>query len=264
MRGGLSRRHCEEPLRRSNPESLRGGSLDCFASLAMTEIDARASLFPLHLACRHALSFSRLVLPELCLVSPPTQSQEGAGKTGCRQAPAVRCAKCTRRKTAQQHTGGADHSAFPARWSDGLCRDLPGAELSFWPPSPRELDDAVCPVGLARIFARLDRSNDGQDHTVLPYARPALSPQYSRPCTRNRKLTGETKPSSAVRLHAGVELTGTTRPARPISCRRCRVHRKPGSRSRRPRDRPSSVSRDGQHIRQNLISVKWNIFAAGA
>ena len=32
-------------------------------------------------------------------------------------------------KTAQQHTGGADHSAFPARWSDGLCRALPGAEF---------------------------------------------------------------------------------------------------------------------------------------
>ncbi|RXH01847.1 hypothetical protein EAS61_05200 [Bradyrhizobium zhanjiangense] len=32
----LSSRHCEEPLRRSNPESLRGTSLDCFASLAMT------------------------------------------------------------------------------------------------------------------------------------------------------------------------------------------------------------------------------------
>src|SRR4029079_19031387 len=71
--------------------------------------------------------------------------QEGAGKAGCRLAPAVRCAKSTRRKTAQQHTGGANHSAFPARWLDGLCRALPGAELSLWPPSPRELDDAVRP-----------------------------------------------------------------------------------------------------------------------
>ncbi|MDE5463075.1 hypothetical protein GWG67_20760 [Bradyrhizobium sp. CSS354] len=32
--------HCEEPLRRSNPESLRGGTLDCFAVLAMTEREA--------------------------------------------------------------------------------------------------------------------------------------------------------------------------------------------------------------------------------
>src|SRR3954466_7658251 len=57
--------------------------------------------------------------------------QEGAGKAGCRLAPAVRCAKSTRRKTAQQHTGVANHSAFPARWLDGLCRALPGAEFSL-------------------------------------------------------------------------------------------------------------------------------------
>ncbi|RZM97986.1 hypothetical protein CWO91_37420 [Bradyrhizobium genosp. SA-3] len=38
MRAQLSQhRHCEEPLRRSNPESLRCDSLDCFAALAMTE-----------------------------------------------------------------------------------------------------------------------------------------------------------------------------------------------------------------------------------
>ena len=38
----------------------------------------------------------------------------------------------------------------------------------------------------------LDRSNDGQDHTVLPYARLAISPQFFQPCRRSRKLTGET------------------------------------------------------------------------
>src|SRR5437868_1859415 len=57
------------------------------------------------------------------------QTQEGAGKAGADLAPAVRCAKSTRRKTAQQHTGVANHSAFPARWLDGLCRALPGAEF---------------------------------------------------------------------------------------------------------------------------------------
>ncbi|PDT83660.1 hypothetical protein CO669_33175 [Bradyrhizobium sp. Y36] len=34
--GGSKARHCEEPLRRSNPDCLRGKSLDCFATLAMT------------------------------------------------------------------------------------------------------------------------------------------------------------------------------------------------------------------------------------
>ncbi|RQH10256.1 hypothetical protein EHH60_24590 [Bradyrhizobium sp. RP6] len=32
----LSPRHCEERERRSNPESLRGKILDCFAALATT------------------------------------------------------------------------------------------------------------------------------------------------------------------------------------------------------------------------------------
>ncbi|MDA9506541.1 hypothetical protein XI09_18275 [Bradyrhizobium sp. CCBAU 11386] len=35
-------RHCEEPLRRSNPETLRGKILDCFAPLAMTVMEAGA------------------------------------------------------------------------------------------------------------------------------------------------------------------------------------------------------------------------------
>ncbi|BBO14566.1 hypothetical protein TM102_60360 [Bradyrhizobium sp. TM102] len=48
---------------------------------------------------------------------------------------------------------------------------------------------------------KLDRSNDGQDHTVLPYARPAISPQFFQPCRRSRKLTDETKPSSAAHPH---------------------------------------------------------------
>ena len=36
----LSPRHCEEPLRRSNPESRREDGLDCFAALAMTIVEA--------------------------------------------------------------------------------------------------------------------------------------------------------------------------------------------------------------------------------
>ncbi|RXH19611.1 hypothetical protein EAS54_05320 [Bradyrhizobium guangzhouense] len=36
LRTPLSPRHCEELLRRSNPDCLRGKILDCFAALAMT------------------------------------------------------------------------------------------------------------------------------------------------------------------------------------------------------------------------------------
>ena len=205
--------------------------------------------------CVLAAQFARALLHRSPSLAKRAQGRPGAGshpRSAARKAHAVR--------TAQQHTGGADHSAFPARWLDGLCRDLPGADHSFWPPSPRELDDAVCPVGLARTFARLDRGNDGQDHTVLPYARPAISPQFSQPSRQSCETYRRDEPSSAARPHAGCGLTGTTRPARTISCRRCRVHRKPGSQSRRQRDRPSRMSRDGRHIRHFRISVKWNIF----
>ncbi|QAU37895.1 hypothetical protein XH86_09525 [Bradyrhizobium guangdongense] len=38
----LHPRHCEEPVRRSNPECCRGRSLDCFAALAMTAAVSRS------------------------------------------------------------------------------------------------------------------------------------------------------------------------------------------------------------------------------
>ncbi|RXG96750.1 hypothetical protein EAS61_15950 [Bradyrhizobium zhanjiangense] len=45
-------RHCEEPLRRSNPDCVHGGILDCFAALAMTVVTV-AGTFPLGRRGRH-------------------------------------------------------------------------------------------------------------------------------------------------------------------------------------------------------------------
>ncbi|PSO21732.1 hypothetical protein C7G42_08935 [Bradyrhizobium sp. MOS003] len=42
MCDALHPRHCEEPLRRSNPGCRCGGSLDCFVALAMTADVSRA------------------------------------------------------------------------------------------------------------------------------------------------------------------------------------------------------------------------------
>ena len=50
---------------------------------------------------------------------------------------------------------------------------------SFWPPSPSRNSRTPRRLTRCRIPQELDRSNDGQDHTVLPYARLAISPQYS-------------------------------------------------------------------------------------
>jgi hypothetical protein len=132
---------------------------------------------------------------------------------------------------------------------------------SFWPPSPSR--NSPTPRRLTRMPPpqRLGRSNDGQDHTVLPYARPAISPQFSQPCRRSRKLTDETKPGSAAHLVRSLWAHGeqSALPT-PLAPERCRVHRKPSSRNVTTQDRPSRSSRDGQHIRQIRISVKWNIF----
>jgi hypothetical protein len=143
----------------------------------------------------------------------------------------------TRRKTAQRHTGEAKHTAFPARWSDGLCRDLPGAELSFWPPSPLRIDDAVCPVGLAHISAK-----------GLTVATTARTTRFCRTLQRR---------SSA----RSFGLTGTTRPARASRARRCRVHRNPARVSNDSRTAPLRRAGLRGCMPQFRISVKWNIFA---
>src|SRR4051794_2281439 len=72
--------------------------------------------------------------------SPPPQMKEGAGKTGCRLAPAVHCAKVVVNKIAQRHTGEAQHPAFPAQWLYGLCRALPGERCTIAPVALRMAD----------------------------------------------------------------------------------------------------------------------------
>jgi len=95
---------------------------------------------------------------------------------------------------------------------------------SFWPPSPSR--NSPTPRRLTQMphSPGLDRSNDGQDHTVLPYARPAISPQFFQPCRRSRKLTDETKPSSAARRH---EALGSRRAIRPAHTSRTRTLPRP-------------------------------------
>src|SRR3954451_2030013 len=88
---------------------------------------------------------------------------------------------------------------------------------SLWPPSLSQ--KSPTPRRLTRMPhpQELDRSNDGQDHTVLPYARPATSPQFFQPCRRSRKLTDETKPSSAARRNEALGSRRAIRPALSLS-----------------------------------------------
>ncbi|MGX1317487.1 hypothetical protein AB7M17_000940 [Bradyrhizobium sp. USDA 377] len=93
------------------------------------------------------------------------------------------------------------HPAFPARWFDGLCLLSPEPS-SFWPPSPRELTMPPGPVEPRSISARLDRSNDGQDHMVLPYASARLrfssfAGLWRRPSARSKTSRGSSRPGPA-------------------------------------------------------------------
>src|SRR4051794_40902507 len=119
----------------------------------MTEYEAAAALFEFASLIAATASHPRGANRPSFAWSLRPQSQEGAGKAGCRLAPAVRCAKSTRRKTAQQHTGVANHSAFPARWLDGLCRALPGAEFPLASLALTEVADTA-PVDANAASAR--------------------------------------------------------------------------------------------------------------
>jgi hypothetical protein len=212
----------------------------------MTECEATAPLFPLHLARRHAFAASRRVSPELCLNSVVLFDQRAQGRPGADRHP---------RSAARMHTRKRPHSSIQV-WPNARPSLRDGrtayAVISREPNFPlasltARIDDAVRPVGLARIFDRLDRSNDGQDHTVLPYAAHPASP---------RGFAGLGRRSSARSLG----LTGTTRPARASRTRRRRVHRNPARVSNDSRTAPLHRAGLFRCMPQFRISVKWNIF----
>src|SRR4051794_17739921 len=116
-----------------------------------------------------AVSHSRgLCSPSFAVITAP-RNAEGAGKAGCRLAPTVHCAKVALQEAAQRHTGEAQHTAFPAQWFYGLCRDLPGERCTIAPVALRMADAAA---RSARTHHRKTwRTDPGrQDHTILPYA----------------------------------------------------------------------------------------------
>src|SRR6516164_728850 len=95
----------------------------------------------------------------MCLVPPLVE--EGAGKAGCRLAPAVPCALALTR-TAHEHTGVAGNNpAFPAAMGR---RRIPG---SPWGPG---FLAPIISVDCESIIADLTPASGRQDHTVLPYA----------------------------------------------------------------------------------------------
>jgi hypothetical protein len=238
----IARSPCDEAIQTASAD----GFLDCFASLAMTECDAR------HRSSRHIslvdMPFrSRgLIHPSFAWSRHPLKSKRAQGRPGADRHP---------RSAARMHTRKRPHSSIQV-WPNARPSLRDGrtayAVISREPNFPlasltARIDDAVRPVELARIFDRLDRSNDGQDHTVLPYAAHPASP---------RGFAGLRRRSSARSLG----LTGTTRPARASRARRCRVHRNPARVSNDSRTAPLRRAGLFRCMPQFRISVKCNIF----
>ena len=100
----------------------------------------------------------------------PSRVKRAQGRPGADNAPAVCCAKCTRRKphSSIQVVPITRPSLRDGRTAYAALSREPN---SFWPPSPSR--NSPAPRRLTRMPhpPRLGRSNDGQDHTVLPYAR---------------------------------------------------------------------------------------------
>jgi hypothetical protein len=206
---------------------------------------------------RHAFAFSRLNSPELCLILHPLEPR-GRREGRVPAAPAVRCAKSTRRKPHSSiQVKPNTRPSLRSGWTAYAV--LSREPSSFWPPSPSR--NSPTPRRLTRVPPpqRLDRSNDGQDHTVLPYAR-SLAPQGFPALSTLREKCWRDELTAPLIRHEASGSRRTIRPAHASHARRCRVHRNPALDSDDTRS-PLLVSRDGRHIRQIRISVKRNIFA---
>jgi hypothetical protein len=144
----------------------------------------------------------------------------------------------TRGPLREKHTQENRTAAYRCSQSLGLPCAMVGRLMPCSPGSrtfplasltPR-IDDAVCPVGLAHIFAKgLTVATTARTTRFCRTHGPPCRRSFPNPVDRAGNL--QTRRSLAAPLVArGFELTGTTRPTRTLSCQRCRVHRKPGSR----------------------------------
>ena len=141
-----------------------------------------------HFVCRHAFASSRRVSPEVLpgrYPPNPRGRREGRVPAG------------TRGLLREKHTQKRPHSSIqvspitrPSLRSGWTAYAVISREPTILLASlaPRIWMMQSARLGSLAPSQKLDRSNDGQDHTVLPYARPAISPQYS--------LTPSTEPET--------------------------------------------------------------------
>jgi hypothetical protein len=143
----------------------------------------------------YTFAFSRRDAPKLCMTLS-LQGKEGAGNAGCTLHPRSRVLKCDRKRT-RAYRYSRNTPAFPAQWSYGLCRALPGDEFVL-PPSlanwrliisveltqpPRNLAPATG-VGTTRFCRTHQRRSSCAPlfaHGEMPPCEHASRPTLSRP-----------------------------------------------------------------------------------
>ena len=190
-----------------------------------------ASALPILRPCRHTFAFSRLISPELCFVLPPSYPRgrrEGRVPAG------------TRGPLREKHTQENRTAAYRCSQSLGLPCAMVGRLMPCSPGSrtfllaslaPR-IDDAVRPVGLACISAK-----------GLTVATTARTTRFCRthgpPFRRSIPSPVDGAGNLQTRRSLAAPLVGTKPWAHgeqsalptPLVPERCRVHRKPGSRT---------------------------------
>ena len=142
-----------------------------------------------------AAQFARALLDHSTLISKRAQGRPGASWHP--------------RSAARMCSAGKPHSSIQVKPNtrpslrDGLTAYavLSREPSSFWPPSPRRLTMRLTRLGAPHLREKLGRSNDGQDHTVLPYARSPAATGFSRAVDLAGKMLAR-RTDSAAHPHA--------------------------------------------------------------
>jgi hypothetical protein len=166
-------------------------------------------------------------------VLPETLSLEKRGSRECRvhAAPAVSCAKCTR-KNAHEHTGSAEAIRHSLRNGSTAYGALSPEYRAFLPPSSREYG-FVHPVGLATPPRDLTPTSEASGPHAFAVRSNPSSPKGSTG-------SGAVRPARRKIAHEKLALRLRAR-------RRCRVHRI-SSRVRDDRDTPLLPGKDGASL----------------
>ncbi|TWA98900.1 hypothetical protein FBZ96_105578 [Bradyrhizobium stylosanthis] len=139
------------------------------------------------------------------------KAKRAQGRPGADLAPTVRCAKGSAK---EPHSSIQVVPITRPSLRDGRTAyaALSREPSSLWPPSPSRNSPAPRRLTRSPPPQELDRSNDGQDHTVLPYARPAMFAIGFDDVVHVAANPRRDGPVSAVRPH---EAWGSRRAIRP-------------------------------------------------